>query len=113
MKKLILFVFIFITLNISAQSQNYSFCGLSAANDVALSNIGEKAKLDSNIVSLKYVISKKMLVAEIKDNPKRKKEFDLFSWMQNNDIELFIYRKMVRKEFIADMLANNELKNLK
>jgi hypothetical protein len=113
MKKLILFIFVFITLNLSAQSQNYSFCGLSSANDAALNNIGAKAKLDSNIVSLKYVVSKKMLVAEVKDNPKRKKEFDLFSWMQNNEIELFIYRKMVRKEFIADMLANNELKNLK
>jgi hypothetical protein len=113
MKKLLLFIFVFITLNISAQSPNYSFCGLSSANDAALNNIGAKAKLDSNIVSLKYVVSKKMLVAEVKDNPKRKKEFDLFSWMQNNEIELFIYRKMVRKEFILDLLANNELKHLK
>jgi hypothetical protein len=113
MKNLVLYIFTFITLNISAQSQNYSFCGLSAANDVALTSIGAKAKLDSNIVSLKYVVSKKILVAEVKENPKRKKEFDLFSWMQSNDIELFIYRKMVRKEFVADMLANNELKSLK
>ncbi len=113
MKSLVLMSFLFLSFNIFGQDANYSFCGLSAANDAALSSIGDKAKLDSNIVSLKYIISKKMLVAEVKDNPKRKKEFDLFSWMQSNDIELFIYRKMVRKEFIQDLLANNELKSLK
>jgi diketogulonate reductase-like aldo/keto reductase len=113
MKNLFLMTFLLLSATFFAQDANYSFCGLSSANDAALTNIGEKAKTDSNIVSLKYIISKKLLVAQFKDNPKRKKEFDLFSWMQNNDIELFIYRKMVRKEFIPDLLANNELKNLK
>jgi hypothetical protein len=113
MKHLFLGLFVFCTTYFFGQNQSYSFCGVSSANEAALNNIGQIAKADSNIVSLKYLAKQKLLIAEVKNNPARKREFDLFSWMQKNDIELFIYRKAVKQEFLSELLANSEMKSLK
>ncbi len=113
MKQALIITLFFISIHVYGQISNFSFCGVSAINENAFKSICEIAKLDSNIVSLKYLAKQKLLIAEVKDNPKRKREFDLYAWMQKSDIQLFIYRKMVKQEFLSELLASTEIKNLK
>jgi hypothetical protein len=113
MKSIFFVAFTFIGALLFGQSNNYSFCGISSPNDASLNSISEIAKADTNIVSLKYLAKQRLLIAEVKQNPNRKKEFDLFNWMQKSETNMFIYRKMVKQEFLAELLATSDSKSLK
>lgn len=113
MRQVIFITLLFISIQFYGQSSNFSFCGVSAINESALKSICEIAKADSNIISLKYLAKQRLLIAEVNDKPKRNREFDLFEWMQRSNIQLFIYRKAVKQEFLSELLASSEIKSLK